>query len=96
MQMRWIVTTLVALIVLSANEVSAQKRVALVIGNSAYWVGPLADPARDAVAVATAFRELGFDTISRGLQVPRGERGTAFKWHEGAIDSSPISFIPIG
>ena len=40
------------------------RRVALVIGNSAYSAAPrLASPARDAAAIADAFRSLGFSTV---------------------------------
>ena len=42
----------------------AQKRVALVIGNSAYTrAGPLANPANDANDIAKALGDLGFDVI---------------------------------
>jgi uncharacterized caspase-like protein len=37
--------------------------VALVIGNSAYQVGPLANPVNDAEAIAGAFSDLGFDKV---------------------------------
>jgi hypothetical protein len=39
------------------------RRVALVIGNSAYQVGPLANPVNDAEAIAGAFADLGFDKV---------------------------------
>jgi caspase domain-containing protein len=39
------------------------KRVALVIGNAAYKVGPLQNPVNDASAVAAAFKRLGFDKV---------------------------------
>jgi uncharacterized caspase-like protein len=42
----------------------SEKRVALVIGNSAYEnAGTLANPARDAKAVAAALREAGFAEV---------------------------------
>lgn len=45
----------------SAGE-AAERRVALVIGNSAYaFAGRLANPANDAVDVAAALKRLGFD-----------------------------------
>ena len=41
----------------------ADKRVALVIGNSAYRnVAKLSNPANDAAAVAAMFKSAGFDT----------------------------------
>jgi uncharacterized caspase-like protein len=39
------------------------RRVALVIGNAAYKVGPLANPVNDAVAVAAVLGRLGFDKV---------------------------------
>lgn len=41
----------------------AAQRVALVIGNSAYKIGPLANPSKDADAIAQAFRSIGFDQV---------------------------------
>jgi uncharacterized caspase-like protein len=39
------------------------RRVALVIGNAAYKVGPLGNPVNDATAVAAALSKLGFDKV---------------------------------
>lgn len=44
---------------------AAEPRIALVIGNSAYGTKPLANPARDARAVAAALTRLGFEVILR-------------------------------
>lgn len=43
------------------TQTIAQERIALVIGNSAYDVQHLANPANDATDVAAALRHLGFD-----------------------------------
>lgn len=43
----------------------AEKRVALVIGNSAYGKSPLKNPVNDAADVAQKLRSLGFDVIER-------------------------------
>lgn len=43
----------------------SEKRVALVIGNSAYVRSPLKNPVNDARAIAAAFRELGFEVLLR-------------------------------
>jgi carboxyl-terminal processing protease len=54
---------LAVLFVVSAH---AEKRVALVIGNSAYrHVGPLTNPANDAPAMAALFRTAGFDVVEQ-------------------------------
>jgi Caspase domain len=53
-----------AIAALSAGPASAEKRVALVIGNADYKIGPLANPVNDATAVAEAFEKtLGFDKV---------------------------------
>lgn len=44
---------------------SADRRVALVIGNATYKSGPLANPVNDAQAIAVSLRKLGFDVILR-------------------------------
>ncbi len=42
-----------------------EKRIALVIGNSAYKAGALKNPVNDAVAVADRLKQLGFEVVSR-------------------------------
>jgi formylglycine-generating enzyme required for sulfatase activity len=49
---------------LPAEAQGQAKRVALVVGNSAYKLGPLANPANDAAAIAEALeKKLGFDKV---------------------------------
>ena len=48
---------------LSAQEPSLNQKVALVIGNSAYAVSPLLNPANDARDMADALRETGFEVL---------------------------------
>jgi uncharacterized caspase-like protein len=49
---------------LAGQQALADKRVALVIGNSAYQkVSPLTNPANDAAAVAGMFRKAGFNVV---------------------------------
>ena len=49
---------------LSAGHAAAEKRVALVIGNSAYeHVARLANPSNDADAVTSTFKQAGFDVV---------------------------------
>jgi uncharacterized caspase-like protein len=63
---------LLAAAVLAATGVSAlaDKRVALVIGNSGYKnVAPLQNPANDATAVAGMFKRAGFDTVDSKLDL---------------------------
>src|SRR5262245_52803611 len=51
-----------ALALLQAGPAEA-KRVALVVGNADYKVGPLQNPVNDAAAVADAFEALHFDKV---------------------------------
>ena len=44
---------------------AAEPRVALVIGNSAYAVAPLTNPANDARLMAATLRNLGFEVMER-------------------------------
>ncbi len=65
------------LITLVPSVGSAEKRVALVIGNGAYAkVGKLANPTRDADAIAALFRKAGFDVVEtkRDLALPAMHR----------------------
>jgi formylglycine-generating enzyme required for sulfatase activity len=48
---------------LNVKTASNERRVALVIGNSAYAASPLPNPLNDARDVAAALKELGFETL---------------------------------
>ena len=49
----------------NAPAMDTGKRIALVIGNSAYKEAPLKNPVNDAKAIATTLRTLGFDVLER-------------------------------
>ena len=58
----------------------AERRVALVIGNSAYAsVGALANPVRDAKAVAEALRAAGFADVAEGYDLSKPQFDAALK-----------------
>jgi caspase domain-containing protein len=62
-----LIAVVAALLVLplSAGAASAQKRVALVIGNGVYQnVARLANPINDATAIAQMFKNAGFDSVT--------------------------------
>ena len=65
--MRSAIRCILAILVLTtlAAPALAQKRTALVIGNSAYKEAPLKNPVNDAVDMAGVLRELGFTVICR-------------------------------
>ena len=48
-----------------AAAVSAETRIALVIGNSEYSSGPLPNPANDAKMIGETLSSLGFEVIAR-------------------------------
>lgn len=49
----------------AAGNVQVSKRIALVIGNSAYRDSPLRNPTNDAKDLAAVLRRLGFDVVER-------------------------------
>lgn len=63
----WLLATLACLgLVLQVTHAHADKRVALVIGNSSYKnTALLANPSNDAEDTAAALREIGFEVISK-------------------------------
>lgn len=54
---------LAASLPLWARARTGAPRVAVVIGNAAYAVGPLANPGKDATAMAALLREMGFQVV---------------------------------
>jgi uncharacterized caspase-like protein len=63
----------VGALLLTLHGAAADKRVALVIGNSAYQhTAPLRNPSNDATDMAAKLRELGFDVID-GIDLTKAE-----------------------
>src|SRR5690242_8823244 len=59
---------------LGCSPAQAEKRVALVIGNSDYQgVAKLPNPANDAAAVAAMLKSAGFDLVDSRLNVTAGD-----------------------
>jgi uncharacterized caspase-like protein/uncharacterized protein len=70
------VSLLFAAVSLAAIPASAEKRVALVVGNSAYRnVAPLTNPANDAALMAETLRELGFELVGGSAQIDLDKPG---------------------
>src|SRR6187401_2740908 len=62
------------LTLLTGHQALADKRVALVIGNSSYRnVAKLSNPANDAAAVAAMFKSAGFDSVDSKLDLNANE-----------------------
>ena len=72
----------------------AEKRVALVVGNSGYQTVPqLPNPSRDANAVAKMFRDAGFDTVEVQLNVGNLEFKRAIRRFETMADQADIAVV---
>ena len=72
-------------IAVSQRDAADDRRLALVIGNSAYRVGPLQNPVNDARAMASALRSAGFEVFHvedgslREMETAVREFGSALK-----------------
>jgi uncharacterized caspase-like protein len=72
----------------------ADKRVALVVGNSNYQTVPqLPNPSRDASAIAKLFRDAGFDTVDIQLDVGNLEFKRAIRRFEATADQADIAVV---
>lgn len=71
---------------------AAEKRVALVIGNSAYPDAPLETPANDAQDVASALRELGFEVVEM-TDADHEEMRRAIAQFVGKLNAETISLF---
>jgi tetratricopeptide (TPR) repeat protein len=70
------------------------RRVALVIGNSAYRaVSALPNPERDASSIANALRNLGFATVITKNNASRAEIITALKSFEDQVDKADWAVV---
>ena len=76
-------------LILEPDQALANKRVALVVGNSSYSAVPqLPNPARDANAVAKLFKDAGFDTIETHVDVGNLDFKRAIrKFEDTAVDA---------
>src|SRR5450755_1318137 len=80
--------------VLAPDVAWADKRVALVVGNSAYQTVPqLPNPARDASAVAKMFKDAGFDSVDVQINVGNLELKRAIRKFEALADHADIAVV---
>ncbi len=80
--------------VLFADAAWADKRVALVVGNSTYQNVPqLPNPSRDANSVAQLFKDAGFDTVDVALNVGNLEFKRAICKFEADADQADIAVV---
>lgn len=74
----------------ASTAFAADKRVALVIGNSAYQhTSALANPANDASDVATALEQLGF-RVTQGLDLDKAAMDRTIRRFAQALESSEV------
>jgi hypothetical protein len=75
-EMRWTVLAAALLAVFLVSPAAAEKRVALVVGNSAYQsVSRLENPKNDALLVADTLKRLGFTLVGGQAQVELDKAG---------------------
>ena len=80
------------LLALSSYAALADKRIALVVGNSNYQnVAKLPNPSADATAVARMFRDAGFDVVDLQLDVGSLEFKRAIRRFEDAAGDSDMA-----
>lgn len=81
-------------VVLLPDCAFAERRVALVVGNSTYQSVPqLPNPSRDAASIAKMFRDAGFDTVETLLNVGNLEFKRAIRKFEVTADQSDIAVV---
>src|ERR1700688_951777 len=77
-----------------ADSAFAERRVALVIGNSGYQNAPvLPNPARDAKAIAAMFTKAGFDVVSAQYDLGNLDFKRAIRQFEDAVADADIAVI---
>jgi hypothetical protein len=107
----FLVLFILALIYPSALLAATERRIALVIGNSAYSSGPLKNPVNDAAAMATQLQKFGFTVILKknanlrgmedaltefGDRLKRGGVGLFFYAGHGLQVGGANYLVPIG
>jgi tetratricopeptide (TPR) repeat protein len=71
-----------------------ERRIALVIGNSAYRnVPPLANPVRDATSIADALRRTGFQTVTLLTDLPREKLVDALRSFAQLADAADWALV---
>lgn len=80
--------------VLAPDCALAEKRVALIVGNSTYQTVPqLPNPSRDASAVAKMFKDAGFDSVEVQINVGNLEFKRSIRKFEAMADQADIAVV---
>lgn len=83
-----------AMLAMASEAAWAEKRVALIVGNSRYQTVPqLANPSRDANAVARMFKDAGFDSVEVQINVGNLEFKRAIRKFETTADQADIAVV---
>jgi uncharacterized caspase-like protein len=89
-----LVLAVAALLLLVCQPAFAQKRVALVIGNSAYQnVVPLANPINDAAVIAATLKNAGFDVVDSRHDLPAAETRHALRDFADRASDADIAVV---
>ena len=85
----------IALLLLAgANPALADKRVALVIGNSAYKsVTPLPNPAKDAAAIGTMLTKAGFEVVDAREDLPVADMKRMIRDFSDKVGDADIAVV---
>lgn len=81
-----------ALIMIAFAVHATEKRVALVVGNSAYPSGRLDNPKNDASAIAAAFTQLGFD-VDLKTDASKADLDAAMKLFGNKADKADVAVL---
>ena len=93
----WLLLPLLAAAVMFASAASAttgaQRRVALVIGNSAYQFAPhLPNPTNDAEAMAASLQKLGFE-VTKGIDLDRTETELIIREFSKSLPGADVALL---
>jgi uncharacterized caspase-like protein len=85
---------LAAGLLLVCQPASAEKRVALVLGNSAYQsVPPLPNPVNDAAVIAATLKDAGFDVVDSRRDLPAAETRRALRDFADRVHDADIAVV---
>src|SRR5579871_3375169 len=90
----WCAISLAAVVFFSCEPAFAEKRVALIIGNSAYQNAPqLPNPVNDAALMATMFKTAGFDVVDSRQNLSALETRRALRDFADAAQTADIAVV---
>src|SRR3954451_24266948 len=89
---RWALAA--AALLLVSEPALAEKRVALVLGNSAYQnVAPLTNPVNDSSKMAATLKQAGFDVVDSRRDLPAAETRRALRDFADAARDADIAVV---